>query len=102
MPLCGKNEQTWLNLRKRRPRNSTEGSSSLERVLSGTAGEQGQQDDPAVEQQRPVLDVIEIVQRTAFDLGQGRGVAAIAVDLGPAGDAGADALALRIKLEFVV
>ena len=56
-----------------------------------------QPDDLEVEGQRPVVDVVEVVGDALAD----RGLAAEVVDLGPAGDAGPDAVAghvLRVAL----
>src|SRR5436190_18911901 len=60
--------------------------SSLIRVLVLQPVNHGHEEDLQVEQERPVLDVVEVV----LDADADRSVAAPAVDLGPAGDAGAD------------
>src|SRR5689334_3555337 len=63
-------------------------------VAPGLGRENRQDDDPAIKENRPVVDVVKIVPGAAFDLLERRGLAAKAVDLGPAGDAGLDALAM--------
>src|SRR5690606_15258885 len=58
--------------------------------------------DVEVEQYRPVLDIIEVVVDPLHDLVDGVGLAAPAVDLRPAGDAGLDAVAGEIALHGLV
>lgn len=58
----------------------------------------GQADDFQIEGKRPVLDVVEIV----FDASLEIGVAAPAVDLCPAGDAGLDQVLLHIAGDLVL
>ena len=60
------------------------------------------QQDVEVEQERPVLDVVEIVLDAALDLFLAVGLAAPAVDLRPAGDAGLDAVAREIAVDRLV
>ena len=60
-----------------------------------------------IEAQRPVAQIIEIVIDTRLHLVQGSGLAAIAVDLGPAGNTGLDLVAdhialYQIAVDFVV
>ena len=60
-----------------------------------------------VEPQRPVAQVIEIVVDARLHLVEGAGLAAIAVDLGPAGDAGLDLVAnhiafYQVAVDFIV
>src|SRR5574340_1136333 len=67
----------------------------------------GFQDDMQIEAQRPVAQVIEIVVDARLHLVQGAGLAAIAVDLGPAGDAGLDLVAdhiafYQVAIDFIV
>ena len=57
------------------------------RLIRAEADEQGQQYDPQIEQQRPIVHVIEIVLNPRLHLLDGIGFTAQAVDLGPAGDA---------------
>src|SRR5579859_4477624 len=63
-------------------------------AVSGMAQhlEDGQDDDPQVEAQRPVLDVVVVPLDPVGD----RGLAAQAVDLGPAGDPGFDPVAVLV------
>src|SRR5690606_12143561 len=58
-------------------------------------------DNPAIEEDRPVVDVVQVVLRTAVDLLEGRGFAAEAVHLGPTGDTGLDALAVGVLGELM-
>src|SRR5438128_338352 len=62
------------------------------RMLLAEAAEEGQDQDLHVEQQRPVLDVVQVVLDPLLD----RRVAAPAVDLGPAGDAALDPVAQHV------
>src|ERR1044072_8998135 len=60
----------------------------LVRILGLQQRERRHRQDVEVEQQRPVLDVVEIVLDARLDLLLAVGLAAPAVDLCPAGDAG--------------
>ena len=59
------------------------------------SGEKRQQDDSHVEEKRPVIDVVQIVLHTTLHFLERIGVAAIAVDLSPAGNAGLDVMATK-------
>src|SRR6202023_3803110 len=59
---------------------------------------QGEPEDLEVEGQGPVLDVVEVVLDALLD----RGVAAPAVHLRPAGDAGLDAVAEHVARDLVL
>src|SRR5437867_13217558 len=65
---------------------------ALVRVLLAEAAEQGQDQDLDVEEQGPVLDVVEVELDALLD----RGVAAPAVHLRPAGDAALHAVAAHV------
>ena len=58
-------------------------------------------DDEEVEHGSPVLDVPDVELDTAFHLPELAGLAAEAVDLGPAGDAGLDEVAHHVLLDDV-
>ena len=58
--------------------------------------------DVEVEQHRPVVDVVEVVLDALLDLLGGVGLAAPAVDLRPAGDAGLDLVAGEVAVDDVV
>ena len=60
------------------------------------------QDDVEVEQDRPVLDVEQVVLDAALDLLFGVGLAAPAVDLRPAGDARLHAVAREVAVDDLV
>src|SRR5512140_2755885 len=68
----------------------------LIRVLVDAAVPDGEPDDLQVERQRPVLDVVDIVLDPLLD----RGVAAPAVDLGPAGEAALDLVAQHVARDL--
>ena len=60
-----------------------------------------------VEPQRPVAQVIEIVVDPGLHLVEGAGLAAVAIDLGPAGDSGLDLVSnhitfYEVAVDFVV
>src|SRR5262245_12855962 len=61
-------------------------------VLLSEAAEEREDEDLDVEQERPVLDVVEVVLDALLD----RRVAAPAVDLRPAGDAALHAVAQHV------
>lgn len=68
---------------------STRSAASLEeevlvRVLMDEAFPEGEEEDLQIEQERPVLDVIEVEFNSLFHAG----IAAPPMDLGPAGDPG--------------
>ena len=66
--------------------------------LADESDEEGTQ-DPEVEQQRPIVDVVEVVAHAGSHLLDGLGLAAQAVDLGPAGDPGLHAVARQIFVD---
>src|SRR5262249_20357700 len=65
-------------------------------VLIGGAREHRADDDFQIEPERPIVDVIQIVLDALSHLVVGVGLAAIAVDLRPAGDARPDVMTPRI------
>src|SRR6185437_12664432 len=67
----------------------------------------GFQDNVQVEPQRPIAQVIEIVVDPGLHLVEGAGLAAVAIDLGPAGDSGLDLVSnhitfYEVAVDFVV
>ena len=71
-------------------------------LVLGHQRERRLEQDVEVEQHRPVLDVVEIVLDAALDLVLGVGLAAPAIDLRPAGDAGLDLVAGEIAVDDLV
>src|SRR3569623_1357338 len=61
----------------------------------------GENDDPDVEEERPVVDVVDVVYDATFDRGARRGLAAEAMDLRPACNPRLDALAMGIDGELL-
>src|SRR5690606_26950487 len=64
-------------------------------------GKRRNREDVEVEQDRPVLDVVEVVLDPTLDLFTGVGLAAPTLDLGPAGDARLDLVAGKIAVDDV-
>ena len=76
---------------------------SLVRLPCVEQRERRAHEDVEVEQDRPVLDVVEVVLDAPADLFRRVGLAAPAVDLGPAGDARLDLVAGEVAVDdFVV
>src|SRR5215470_1076563 len=69
----------------------------LIRVAVDEAREDGHGDDAEIEEQAPVLEVVEVVLDALVD----GGVAAPTVDLGPAGDADAQAVTVVVAADFL-
>ena len=105
MATANATANTVMNVRRCRTRNSSSSCGSdkapdgiravgvrMGLLRHPEGGEHRQQQDLQVERERPVADVV-VVQLDA--VGQ-RGLAAQAVDLGPAGDAGLDAVAVGV------
>src|SRR3569623_1896294 len=63
--------------------------------------EDGENDDPDVEEERPVVDVVDVVVDATFDRGARRGLAAEAMDLRPACNPRLDALAMGVDGELL-
>src|ERR1700759_1026574 len=76
--------------------------SSSVRVLGLEKRQRRLQQNGNVKQQRPVLDVIKIVFDALLDLFWGIQFAAPAIDLGPAGNAGLDAMPRKIAIDRFV
>src|ERR1700756_2267028 len=84
-------------------RNWTSAQERSIRVLApGHQRNRGLDQNGEVEQHRPVLDVVEVELDTLLDLLFIADPAAPAVDLGPAGDAGLDAMAREIAVDGFV
>jgi hypothetical protein len=71
-------------------------------VLRANERKRRLRDDVEVKQNRPVLDVIEVVLDAALNLFLAVGLAAPAVDLRPAGDARLDTVAREITVDRLV
>src|SRR5687767_5640160 len=82
----------WEPMKPAAPVMTTRGIGFSVRVLVEEPLDHGQPHDLEVQHQRPVLDVVQVVLDALLD---GR-VAAPAVDLGPAGQAGADLVAQHV------
>src|ERR1051325_2873008 len=72
------------------------------RVLGPEQRDRGPHQDVEVEQHRPVLDVVEVVLDAVLHLLGAGELAAPAVDLRPAGDAGLDSVAGEIAVDRLV
>src|SRR5688572_21969736 len=83
-PLSSRYSERWEPMKPAAPVTRARGISV--RVLLAEAAQQREDQDLDVEQQRPVLDVVEVVLDPLLE----RGVAAPAVHLCPAGDAALD------------
>jgi hypothetical protein len=62
-------------------------------VYVGLSGERGEEDDPQIEKERPVVDIVQVVFHASLHLLERVGVATIAVDLSPARNAWLDIVA---------
>ena len=62
-------------------------------VYIGLSGEGREENDPQVEKKRPMVDIVQVMFHPALHLLERVGVATLAVDLSPAGDAWLDVVA---------
>src|SRR6185437_5330713 len=68
-------------------------------VAVDEADEERATEDPEVEPDRPVLDVVEVVLHALVHPVERRRLAAPAIDLSPASDAGLDAVAVEVAID---
>src|SRR5438034_9907360 len=74
----------------------------LEGVVAGEATKDGACDDLEVEEDRPMLDVVEVILDTLLDLFHGVSLAAPSVYLSPAGDSRLHPVASVVVLDGVL